>query len=77
MKRDELVRRLGELLMAKPGQCLESTRLESLPGWDSMGQVATIALLDEELRESPPAGVLQKCEAIGDIVRLVEGKLEA
>lgn len=76
MKKHEFIERLGEVLMAEPGKTGEETPLESLPGWDSMGQVATVGFLDEVLGASPPPGSLQQCRTVGDILGLVAGKLE-
>ena len=75
MKTEIFLGKLAEVLLASPGGVKFETRLDSLAGWDSMGQVATLSFLDEELGAKLPAGSLQKCQTLGDIVCLVKERL--
>lgn len=51
------------------------TQLSTLPGWDSMGMVAVLSLIDESLGASLPRGSLQKCATVNDILALVRSHL--
>ena len=74
MKTSEFLAKLGETLMANGG-VTPDTLLSSLPGWDSMGMVAVLSLIDESVGASLPRGSLQKCAPVGDIVALVKNHL--
>jgi acyl carrier protein len=74
MKSNEFLAKLGETLMAE-GSLTPDTQLSSLSGWDSMGMVAVLSLIDESVGASLPRGSLQKCERVGDILGLVKSHL--
>jgi acyl carrier protein len=76
MKRTEFVEGLCQALMAEPDQVKEATPLASLAGWDSMGQVTTVAFIDDAVDMSLAPGALQKCVTVGDIVSLVASRLD-
>ena len=65
----DFLAQLAEALNAEPSQLTVQTPLDSLEGWDSMGQVSVVSLLDQIGVKSPP-GALQKCRTAGDIVAL-------
>ena len=65
---------LGETLMAD-GPLNPETPLTSLSGWDSMGMVAVLGLIDESLGASLPRGSLQKCVIVRDVLALVQAHL--
>jgi acyl carrier protein len=71
----QLIENLAEVLLAGPTEVTGETRLESLSGWDSMGQLAILSFLDEQLGATLPVGSLQKCQTLADITELVKGKL--
>jgi acyl carrier protein len=74
MKTSEFLAKLAETLMAD-GSVTPDTQLSSLPGWDSMGMVAVLSLIDESVGATLPRGSLQKCERVGDILVLVKSHL--
>lgn len=76
MTETQFLQRLADVLMADQA-ITRDTPLDSLSGWDSMGQVALVAMLDETLRYQLPPGTLQGCKRVGDIVVLVATKLDA
>lgn len=65
----DFLAQVAEALNAEPSQLTVQTRLDSLEGWDSMGQVSVVSLLDQIGVRSPP-GALQKCRTVGDIAAL-------
>jgi acyl carrier protein len=74
MTRSEFLAQLGETLMAE-APLTADTVLNQLAGWDSMGMVATMSLIDESLGATLPRGSLQKCATVGDILALVKDRL--
>ncbi len=74
MKTSEFLARLGETLIAD-SPLSPATKLNSLKGWDSMGMVAVLSLVDESLGASLPRGSLQKCATVGDILALLKSHL--
>lgn len=76
MSKSEFLTKLGEVLLAER-PIDESTPLDSLSGWDSMGQVAVVSFLDEELDVRLKPGALQSSRTIGDILAHVLGKLNS
>jgi acyl carrier protein len=75
MNTAEFLGRLGETLMLEGAQLTPETELSSLSGWDSMGMVAVVGLIDQELDTTLPRGALQACKTVGDVVDLVKSKL--
>lgn len=75
MTKTQFVERLAVELNIDPKKLTDDVPLNSLAAWDSLGRLATIAMLDTELGFEPEAGALQKCRQVGDLVRLVEHKL--
>lgn len=74
MKVEEFIANFAEVIGASPSEVLISTELASLEGWDSMGQLSTLSLLDE-IGVQPPKGALQNCQTVQDLVALAEPKL--
>lgn len=75
MTKTQLLEKLAAELAADPAKLTDDLPLTSLSAWDSMGRLATIAMLDAELGFEPEAGALQKCRTVGDLVALVSHKL--
>jgi acyl carrier protein len=63
---------LEQALQAAPGSFKETDRLEDLEGWDSIGALAVIAMVDEKYGVTLDANALQKCKNINDLANLVE-----
>lgn len=75
MNANEFLGQLAEALMADKAQMQPEAELSSFAGWDSMGQVAVVGLIDQSLEMTLPPGSLQKCRTVSDILQLVRGKL--
>jgi acyl carrier protein len=75
MKKSEFLVELARVLMAEGQELTDATPLSSLPGWDSMGMLGVFSLIDEKLDTKLPAGSLQKCTTVGDILVLVSSRL--
>jgi len=69
MNKETFVKKLADILLAE-NSLTENTTLDSLPGWDSMGQLSIVALFDECLGRKLPPGSIQNCETINDILVL-------
>lgn len=74
MTKTQFVEKLGAEIGVAPGKLGDTALLKSFSGWDSMGQMAVIAMIDTELEVQLPAGSLQNCNTVGDITALVAGK---
>lgn len=71
---DDFVRRLAEALNEDTAQLQEGTALADLEGWDSVGQLAVIALVDECFNQRINVDALRKCQHVGDLLQLINGK---
>jgi len=76
MSKEEFKRKLGLELGIDPAKLSDNAEMASFSAWDSMGRIATIAMLDTELGFVSPAGALQNCKTVGDLVALVGPKLD-
>ena len=70
----DFVHRLAEALNEDQGSVQESTVLADLEGWDSVGQLAVIALVDEYFNKRVNVDALRKCHRVGDLLTLVNGR---
>ena len=66
----EFVRRLAEALNEDETSVAESTMLMDLQGWDSVGQLSAIALIDECFNRRISVDALRKCQSVGDLLKL-------
>ena len=66
----EFVRRLAEALNEDESSVAEATLLTDLEGWDSVGQLSAIALIDEYFNRRVSVDALRKCESVGDLLKL-------
>jgi acyl carrier protein len=66
----EFVRRLAEALNEDESSVAESTTLTDLQGWDSVGQLSAIALIDEYFNRRISVDALRKCQSVGDLLKL-------
>jgi acyl carrier protein len=70
----EFVHRLAEALNEEQSSVHESTVLSDLEGWDSVGQLAVIALVDEFFNKRINVDALRKCQRVGDLLTLINGR---
>ena len=75
MKRTDLLPRLAEALHAPVLSFSEATRLSSLAGWDSMGQLEVACLLDSSVGVQLPAGSFARMNTVGELLNFVQHKL--
>jgi acyl carrier protein len=75
MTETEFIAKLGTELGIPPERLEKSAPLASFSAWDSMGKMAVLALIDTELQQEIPAGALQKCQTVGDLLGLLQNKL--
>jgi acyl carrier protein len=70
----DFVHRLAEALNEDQASVQESTVLSDLEGWDSVGQLAVIALVDEHFNKRINVDALRKCQRVGDLLTLINGR---
>ena len=75
MKVDDFLRKFADAIGASPESVRPDVMLKDLEGWDSMGQLSTVALFDE-LGVRTPAGALQNSASVQDIIALAGNKVE-
>ncbi len=75
MTKQEFIQKLGQELGVSSAKLTDNAALASFPGWDSMGRVAVVAMLDTELSFDAPQGALERCVTVGDLVALVSHRL--
>ncbi|HEY2841395.1 MAG TPA: hypothetical protein VGJ26_19715 [Pirellulales bacterium] len=66
----EFVRRLAEALNEEESSLVDNTLLTDLQGWDSVGQLSAIALIDECFNRRVSVDALRKCLYVGDLLKL-------
>ncbi|MCA9323227.1 MAG: acyl carrier protein [Planctomycetes bacterium] len=64
---------LEHALEASPGTMNPNSVLEDLPGWDSLGHLATIAVIDEQTGVTVSADDLRACRTLADLLQLCDG----
>lgn len=74
MSETGFIHNLAEALSEDATQMRLETDLDSLAGWDSMGKVAVIALLDESYQIKLPPGAIHQCRTVADLYKLTQQK---
>jgi acyl carrier protein len=67
----QLLSFVEEALSLAPGSIQENTVLEGLDGWDSIGIISVMAVIEDHCGISPDPVELAKCKSAGDLVRLI------
>ena len=75
MTRQEALTLVEGALNEAPGSIAETTRLDSLEGWDSVGMLSTMAVFDERLSVVLAPEKLAACKTGADLLDLVKDKL--
>jgi acyl carrier protein len=70
--RKEFLGRVEEALRAAPGTFQETDAIQGLAGWDSIGALSIIALVDEYYGVTLNATELMECQTLADLAALVE-----
>ena len=71
MSEQQFLEKLGEILEVETFKLVPDTPLESISGWDSIGQITTLGFLDETFSVQPPTGYLATCRTVADVMALV------
>jgi acyl carrier protein len=74
MDKKELLAQLEEALRESPGSVKETDVLRDLAGWDSMGALSVIALIDQHYDVTLDIGALWACQTVGDLIELVKNE---
>ena len=69
---NEFVRRLADALNEDQGSIQDATVLADLEGWDSVGQLAVIALVDECFNRRINVDALRNCQRVADLLQLID-----
>lgn len=77
MSKQQFLEKFAEILEVEPAKVALETPLNSIGGWDSIGQVTTLSFLDEVFSVQPPSGYLGKCITVEDVVALVRDRLQS
>jgi hypothetical protein len=68
---EEFVAKLAEALNEDPAAVHLETPLADLEGWDSVGQLSAIALIDECFNRRVNVGELRRCVHVHDLLGLL------
>lgn len=76
MKAIEFIEKIAESIFMEGEQLMPETELNELVGWDSVGRLGIIAMIDDIFNKRIEAKALRDCETVQDIVNLVKEELE-
>jgi acyl carrier protein len=71
MDQAKFLERIEEALRAESGTIHMSHQFHDLDGWDSIGALSVIAVIDEQYGVTLDAGELLACRTVGDLASLV------
>jgi len=71
MKKSEFLLLLEEILEADPHTLTGAESLDGLEGWDSLGVVGFIALVDESFELTLSARKVNACKTVDELVSLI------
>lgn len=77
MRDDTFLVQVEKALNAAPGSIRLRDRLEDTAGWDSLGALSVIAVMDAHFGVTLDAGALIACETVRDLARLVTAERKA
>jgi acyl carrier protein len=70
MTREQFNRKLEEILEGEPGSIKGDEQLVAVQGWDSLGVLSFIAMVDSVLGRNVAASDLERCKTVGDLARV-------
>ena len=76
MTKAAFMQELATILGSAPTELLSERRLKSFRGWDSMGQMAVLTLLDTEVGVPVPPNWITRCQTVGEVLELAEQQLK-
>ena len=77
MTKADFLNQLADILVADPKDLQPDVPLNRFKGWDSMGKMAVLTLIDSDVGILVPLNWLAECHSVGHILQLVEPKLES
>lgn len=77
MNEELFLKNLAEILGTTSAHLTRERRLRDFRGWDSMGQMALLTLLDTDVGVPVPANWITTCETVGQVLDLVAPKLKS
>ncbi len=77
MNKDVFLKNLADVLVTEPSTLTRDRRLRDFRGWDSMGQMAILTLIDTDAGVAVPPNWIGSCETVGQILDLVEPNLSS
>ncbi len=75
MKTSQFIERLAEALDAESTELAAETILDTLEGWDSLGHLATMAMMDELFGKTVSAMNLRRCRTVAELMDLACGEV--
>ena len=75
MNKAELIQKLKETMQTEKDISVD-TRLEEIPEWDSLSTLAIVSLFDSLFKVLINFNIVSKCNTVGDLLKIVESKLE-
>jgi acyl carrier protein len=75
MTKQAFLAQLADILIAEPQELEPGTLLNRFKGWDSMGKMQVLTLIDTDVGVPVPLNWLADCHTVGHILALVEGNL--
>jgi acyl carrier protein len=72
MDRKQLLAQLEEALREPPGSIEETDQLKDFAGWDSIGALSVIALVDENYGIALEVDKMWACKTVADLIAIVE-----
>lgn len=76
MTRREALTELEKALDAPAGSITEETELDSVKGWDSVGQLSVMAAYDAGIGVVLPPPKIASCKTAAEVLELIKEKLE-
>lgn len=68
---------IEEAINLSPGTIQESDVLDGLEGWDSIGIISVMAVIEDHCGVTLDPDGLAKCQTVGDLVHLVQENILA
>jgi acyl carrier protein len=71
MDQTTFLAKMEEALRAAPGSIRMTDQFQDLEGWDSIGALSVIAVVDEQYGVTLDAGALLACRTVADLAALL------
>jgi acyl carrier protein len=77
MTKSDFLSLIDEIVEAPAGTIRGTETLADVEGWDSLAIVSFIAAINQSLGVTLSAEKLQKCRTVPELLRLLDGRVEA